>query len=363
MMNEVIPPDLAQQSMVLSSLKSTYDVMLTPNSMTFLNQTFESYVCSSNTGWKNVSIQPCSVEQLDIWSACFRRHIYRKHIRVCKKRFKDFTCIFLMIYALDSQHLVKKYGNLMHLCSKYYGRNAPFEIVLSSEILLSCNLTTRGNGLVHYREGRTKNDRCSIKSTACNHRIVIFLARAAISWILRFPAGQEMARKERHSIGCWDPEMAEAQHLYYKTGRWDVDDVCIDIVQTIGLRMLKRVFRTWYEDAQSEQSVLFKFQRTFLSFVASVLTLGQHSFLQATYYRVFLRFKAVAKRRSGPMNGPVVISCRGLRGPRADVKRTVETLIRLVLVDVLDHSQFKTATSLAVLPATTTLPCLIEKYL
>jgi len=337
-----LPAERLQRSDILRSLKVNLDNIGTPSSLTYRNQTLESYVCS-NAGSKGrtaVPNPPCDDNEIYGHWTCLSHHFRKKHVRACKRNSRNFTCLLIPVYLKDERSLRRKFGdNWPTMCSRYYGRKEPFEAVLSSQIIQSCNLTTPGNGILHLGDGQSNNYRCSILSSPHN-RLILF-ARIATTLLLRSPTGDRNITNVTRNNGCWDPEMTRAQQLYLKPGRWDVDNACIDVIQAVCLKIGVHLAGIILEAIQEEIQWAAPFTKMLYKVSLSFLAIGKHYIREMMIYRLLKKFRALAKERRSLKSGPVVVSCQGLRGTRRDVLRTVATLVRLGLVQEIMYSSIR----------------------
>jgi len=298
-----LPAERLQRNSKLPSLKVTLDHIGAPSALKYHNQTLESYVCS-NAGPKGRITLPtsqCKDNETYVRWTCLVNNFRKKHIRACKRNSRDPTCLMILVYIKDVRSLLSRFGkDWATMCSRYYGRKEPFEVVVSSEIMQSCNLTTPGNGILRLGDGRMKNARCSIFSSPYTLRI--FYARIAVILLLRSPAGETNVTKVRHSIGCWNPEMARARRIYYAPGRWDVDDACIDVIQAVGLKMGKHLVTVCLGEMKEEVRRRSPAGQMLFKVILSFVTIGRHYIREIKFYRLFKRFRALAKERRSAKN-------------------------------------------------------------
>eukprot|EP00117_Sycon_ciliatum_P037544 scpid80303/ scgid4344/ len=141
------------------------------------------------------------------------------------------------------------------------------------------------------------------------------------------------------AFGCWEPELEKARLLLAKPGKWDIDDKCIDALQAISAKVFKLFITRMLEHARVFLSkVVGRGKRrrcTLLSWLhAKLLTLmAGRAVLQRHVYPLFKKMKEFVRRRNQvTKSSKVLASCRGLRGPKSQVRSTVLNLLALVVV-------------------------------
>ena len=199
----------------------------------------------------------------------------------------------------------------------------------SRNIIETCNLKQEASHL--YCRNATGTNACKLLNLS---KTLLFLLTHP-----RRP-NQTFMDLNQTTFGCWQPELQEAGLLLAKPGKWDIDDKCIDALQAISAKVFKLFIPRMLENERVFLSrVVSRGKRrrcTMLSCLhAKLLTrMAGRAVLQRHVYPLFKKMKEFVRRRNQvTKSSKVLASCRGLRGPKSQVRSTVLKLLALVIVN------------------------------
>ena len=167
-------------------------------------------------------------------------------------------------------------------------------------------------------------------------------------------------------LGCWERDLQDAKHLYDTRGHWDVDDTCVDVIETILTKVVHvtfSIFRRQFDQLNSEGELVGSQQanRIMKTFTGLFITAVEDYVIHRQLLPALARFKSTAGKRSHHgWNRTTTVSCSLLRSNLKNVIRTVLILSRLVLVDTLQHFNFALSTTLWISMLNVPLDCAIH---
>eukprot|EP00117_Sycon_ciliatum_P008229 scpid71724/ scgid11020/ len=166
-------------------------------------------------------------------------------------------------------------------------------------------------------------------------------------------------------LPCWATELLAAEKVYSSSARWDVNDKCVAVLKVTKQEAIRDIWTLlmagtipsavknltkWLRlNHELSRAVRYTFE-----FLLTLAPLRFDYFWQLWFYPVFARFSATSRQRRETRNvsNPVTVSCKGLRGRRGDVKRTLWKLLTLALVNELHHYNYSFFAGLAITTVT-----------
>eukprot|EP00117_Sycon_ciliatum_P026987 scpid86160/ scgid22025/ len=216
--------------------------------------------------------------------------------------------------------------------------------------VFSCSITTAHSTYSPRRNGQvwaTNTPIFSKQSKPLESRMKARLALALLSRPTELPFDRVTSPVP---LPCWEPELSDAEAIFARTGPWDVDDACIDVLETMCRLVMRHAFRdaiaeSWRRNHRERGMKHFKgLDRLFLRLWAERV-------VQFSLRPMFAAFRLEAARRRIPQPNTSPVSCVGLRGRRRDVISTITALIGLVLITWLrvQHYALKATLSSSIL--------------
>eukprot|EP00117_Sycon_ciliatum_P039759 scpid64629/ scgid29332/ len=153
------------------------------------------------------------------------------------------------------------------------------------------------------------------------------------------------------SLPCWEKDLISAQKLYKRLVKWDVDDDCIQILQTVMRKIIDHLWTTAFENDGPAHSLLagdLALNRKLLVLAHSVVSIlkrlaptNSDYFLQRWFYPMFKRLRNRARQsKLYKRTSALAPSCKGLRGRPSEVHSTIVQLIRLLMINELHHYNY-----------------------
>ena len=340
---------------------------------------FERYVCSNADPRQSADeAGDCTPEDVADVKYCALKQAAREQIRKCRKVEFNFgppggkkvlNCFVGLAFLVRSSH---------SLCTKLIksGKHPPN---CTGEALLSmAKQTVRRCGLLVPHNAQKPPVACtggvlgtSTPQNSTGQMDRIILARLCVT-ILSRPSEFIFSHSNGSAPACWLPELVQTRQLYQSQGVWDVDDKCIDVVQTVFSRLVSTVY------TRLEQFLvpriypvllkrLGKSTADLLKYIAfSILRVGPLLVQRYKLPAYISRFRDTARQRrpSGHMQGTAstraTVSCKGLRGIPSAVRNTILALLQLLLVDIAQHRRFELKSTLVVAAFWDYLPCMLS---
>ena len=165
---------------------------------------------------------------------------------------------------------------------------------------------------------------------------------------------------------CWEGDLLRADDLYKLHGHWDLDEICVETLQTFSVSMLSAV-REWFASITIHSPYSKPFYSSFgflgewipyiIHAILEVLTQYSDMLLQMTVYPAFKRFLNHAEHRNA--RGAATVSCKGIHGNRSEVHNTVVQLVRLLIVNELHYYNFSLYSTAVGVACSHLLPCFV----
>ena len=135
-------------------------------------------------------------------------------------------------------------------------------------------------------------------------------------------------------IPCWNERLRWAANLLQKQGPWDVTQDCITTVQHLTVKMLRdfspQIFKYLFPRIDS------KVFRRILEDLEPVYWKSFSIIQQLFVFPPFKKFALTAEDRAGKSSVDrrhAVVSCRGLEGTVSSSRKTIVTILYLVMVN------------------------------